>query len=192
MRPLVLVLALAIAALVAGTAVKRLFRMGMQQGYAPTQPIEFSHKLHAGDNQVNCLYCHYGARTSRHAGIPSSSVCMNCHGLLEKQTSEIERFKEAAQLDRPLVEWTQVHNLPDYVYFNHSRHVRKGVACQRCHGAVETMTRVEQVMPLTMGWCLTCHREHAGIPTGTLERAARGLSGTPKPQTGLDCVSCHY
>jgi hypothetical protein len=192
MRPLVIVLALAIAVAAAATGVTRLFRLGMQQGYSPEQPIAFSHKLHAGDNKVPCLYCHYGARTSRHAGIPSSSICMNCHGLLENQTLAIERFKEAAQLDRPLIAWTKVHNLPDFVYFNHSRHVLSGVACQRCHGAVETMARIEQVMPLTMGWCLSCHREHAGVPTGTLERAARRLSEVPKPATGLDCVSCHY
>lgn len=192
MRPLIIVVTLALVIAAAATGVRRLFRMGMQEGYAPAQPIAFSHKLHAGDNQVPCLYCHYGARTSRHAGIPSSSVCMNCHGLLEKQTLEIERFKEAAQLDRPLVAWTKVHNLPDFVYFNHSRHVNKGVACQSCHGAVETMTRIEQAKPLTMGWCLSCHREHAGVPTGTLERAARRFTEVPKPATGLDCASCHY
>jgi hypothetical protein len=193
MRALIVLIGLVIFIAVAATGVKRLFRMGMQQGYAPEQPIAFSHKLHAGDNKVPCLYCHYGARSSRHAGIPSSSVCMNCHGLLEKQTVEIERFKEAVQLDRPLaVAWTKVHNLPDFVYFNHSRHVLSGVACQSCHGPVETMQRIEQVMPLTMGWCLSCHREHAGVPTNTLERAARRFTEAPKPATGLDCSSCHY
>jgi hypothetical protein len=192
MRPLIILLGLVIAVIIAATGVQRLFRLGMQQGYSPAQPIAFSHKLHAGDNKVPCLYCHYGARSSRHAGIPSSSVCMNCHGLLEKQTIEIERFKEAAQLDRPVVAWTKVHNLPDFVYFNHSRHVLSGVACQSCHGAVETMTRIAQAMPLTMGWCLTCHREHAGVPTSTLERAAKRFTETPKPATGLDCASCHY
>ena len=97
MRPLIILIGLVIAVLVVATGVRRLFRLGMQQGYAPAQPIAFSHKLHAGDNQVPCLYCHYGARSSRHAGIPSSSVCMNCHGLLEKQTVEIERFKERSE-----------------------------------------------------------------------------------------------
>jgi len=192
MRALIVFIGLAIVVILAVTGVTRLFRMGMQQGYAPAQPIAFSHKLHAGDNKVPCLYCHYGARTSRHAGIPSSSVCMNCHGLLEKQTVEIEQFKEAAQLDRPLVSWVKIHNLPDFVYFNHSRHVLSGVACQRCHGEVEKMQRVEQVMPLTMGWCLSCHREHAGVPTSTLDRVALRLSETPKPATGIDCASCHY
>jgi hypothetical protein len=189
---LLVLVGLVITIVIVATGVTRLFRMGMQQGYAPAQPIAFSHKLHAGDNKVPCLYCHYGARSSRHAGIPSSSICMNCHGLLEKQTVEIERFKEAVQLDRPLVAWTKVHNLPDFVYFNHSRHVLSGVVCQSCHGPVETMQRIEQAMPLTMGWCLSCHREHAGVPTSTLERAARRFSEAPKPATGLDCASCHY
>jgi hypothetical protein len=117
---------------------------------------------------------------------------MNCHGLLEKQTVEIERFKEAAQLDKPVVAWTKVHNLPDFVYFNHSRHVLKGIDCENCHGPVKTMARVEQFTELTMGFCLTCHREHAGVPTNTLERAAKRFTETPKPATGLDCASCHY
>lgn len=192
MRPLIILIGLIIAVIVAATGIQRLFRLGMQQGYSPAQPIAFSHKLHAGDNKVPCLYCHYGARSSRHAGIPSSSVCMNCHGLLEKQTVEIERFKEAAQLEKPVVQWTKVHNLPDFVYFNHSRHVLSGIDCKNCHGAVETMTRIEQAMPLTMGWCLTCHREHAGVPTSTLERAAKRFTEVAKPATGLDCASCHY
>ncbi|HTE55259.1 MAG TPA: cytochrome c3 family protein [Kofleriaceae bacterium] len=192
MRPSIILLGLVVLAVAASTGVTRLFRMGMQQGYSPAQPIAFSHKLHAGDNQINCLYCHYGARTSRHAGIPSSSVCMNCHSMLEKQTVALERVKEAVQLQRPLVSWVKVHNLPDYVYFNHSRHVLKGVACQRCHGQVEKMERIEQAMPLTMGWCLECHREKAGIPTSSLERAARRFSRVPEPATGTDCASCHY
>jgi hypothetical protein len=192
MRALIILVGLAITAIIVATGVSRLFRMGMQEGYAPAQPIAFSHKLHAGDNQVPCLYCHYGARSSRHAGIPSSSVCMNCHGILEKQTVEIEQFKEAAQLDRPLVAWVKVHNLPDFVYFNHSRHVLSGVDCKSCHGDVAKMQRIEQMKPLTMGWCLECHRQHADIPTSTLERAAKRFSEIPKPATGTDCASCHY
>lgn len=192
MRTTILVLALVALGIGAVTTVSRVARIGIQQGYAPEQPIAFSHKLHAGDNQVPCLYCHSGARTSRHAGIPSSSVCMNCHALLENQTAALERVVEAAQLDRPLVSWVKVHNLPDYVYFNHSRHVLTGVACQSCHGAVETMTRVEQVKPLTMGWCLDCHRERAGIPSSALARAHSRLDGPQPAVTGLDCASCHY
>jgi Cytochrome c7 and related cytochrome c len=176
----------------AAVAVPRVMRIGMQQGYAPAQPIAFSHKLHAGDNQVPCLYCHSAARTSRHAGIPSSSVCMNCHSMMERQTAALERVIEAAQLDRPLVSWVKVHNLPDYVYFNHSRHVISGVACQSCHGAVEKMERLEQTQPLTMGWCLDCHRERAGIPTSSLSRAASRFHAEQPAVTGLDCASCHF
>lgn len=192
MRPLTILLGLAALAIGASTAVTRIARIGMQQGYAPEQPIAFSHKLHAGTNKIDCLYCHYGARTSRHAGIPSSSVCMNCHAVLEKQTVDIERIKETVQLDRPLISWVKIHNLPDYVYFNHSRHVLSGVACQRCHGAVEEMERVEQVMPLNMGWCLDCHRENAGIPTSSLRRAAGRFAEKPGHGPGLDCGNCHY
>ena len=192
MRPSIILFIFAALAVGASAGVTRVARIGMQQGYSPAQPIPFSHKLHAGDNKINCLYCHYGARTSRHAGIPSSSVCMNCHSMLDKQTVAIERFKEAVQLDRPLVSWVKVHNLPDYVYFNHSRHVQKGVRCQRCHGEVEEMERIEQAMPLNMGWCLECHRENSGIPTSSLARAARRFSEAPKQGPGLDCANCHY
>jgi hypothetical protein len=168
-----------------------LSRLSINQGYSPEQPIAFSHKIHAGDNKVPCLYCHYAARKSRHAGIPSVSVCMNCHTMLRKQTVEIEKFKEAVQQQRPIV-WTKVHNLPDFVYFNHSQHVLSKVACQRCHGPIETMDRVKQASPLTMGWCLECHREHAGIATSTLKRSVASLKESPKPVAGLDCGKCHY
>ncbi len=192
MRASTIVLALGLVGATAATVVARVAHLGVQRGYAPAQPIAFSHRLHAGDNQIPCLYCHDAARRSRHAGIPSSSLCMNCHALLEKQTSALERIREAALLDRPLMSWVKVHNLPDFVAFNHSRHVGAGVACQRCHGPVETMERIAQVAPLTMGWCLECHREHAGIPAGPLARAARRLEALPPLASGLDCASCHH
>jgi hypothetical protein len=174
-----------------GVGAWQLSRIGIHQGYAPEQPIAFPHKVHAGDNKIPCLYCHYAARTSRHAGIPPAGLCMNCHSMLEKQTTAIEKLKEAVAEQRPIV-WVKVHNLPDFVYFNHSQHVLSGVACQRCHGPVESMDRVKQVSPLTMGWCLECHREHAGIATGDFQRAALSLSYRQKPVAGLDCASCHY
>ena len=166
-------------------------RIGIHQGYSPAQPIAFPHKVHSGDNRIPCLYCHYAARTSRHAGIPPTSVCMNCHTLLEKQTVEIEKLKEYVQQQRP-IRWVKIHNLPDFVYFNHSQHVLSGVACQKCHGPVESMTRVTQFAPLTMGWCLQCHREHANVPVGDLQRAAMSIKQKQKPAAGLDCSSCHY
>ena len=174
-----------------GTGAWQLSRIGINQGYSPKQPIAFPHKVHAGDNKIPCLYCHYAARTSRHAGIPPASVCMNCHTILEKQTVEIEKLKEAVQQQRP-IRWVKVHNLPDFVYFNHSQHVVSGVACQRCHGPVETMETISQAAPLTMGWCLQCHREHAKLPVGDFERAALGLKQKQKPVAGLDCAGCHY
>ena len=178
-------------ALAGGLGAWELTRIGVHQGYGPEQPIAFPHKVHAGDNKIPCLYCHYGARTSRHAGIPPASVCMNCHNVLEKQTDEIEKLKEAVQQERP-IRWVKVHNLPDFVYFNHSQHVLSGVACQSCHGPVETMERVKQVSPLTMGWCLQCHREHAKLPVGDFQRAAVSLTKRQQPAAGLDCASCHY
>ena len=191
MRPGDLLFGVMVLALAAGGGAWELSRVGINQGYKPSQPIAFSHRLHAGDNQIPCLYCHYAARTSRHAGIPPASVCMNCHSILEKQTVEIEKLKESVQQQRP-IRWVKVHNLPDFVYFNHSQHVLSGVACQQCHGPVENMDRVEQFAPLTMGWCLECHREHANLPTGDFQRAMLSLSQKPKPTAGLDCASCHY
>ena len=191
MRPEGLFLGVIILALAAGGGAWELSRVGINQGYQPSQPIAFSHRLHAGDNKIPCLYCHYAARTSRHAGIPPASVCMNCHTILEKQTVEIEKLKESVQQQRP-IRWVKVHNLPDFVYFNHSQHVLSGVACQRCHGPVERMERVEQFAPLTMGWCLECHRQHANLPAGDFQRARLSLSQKPKPAAGLDCASCHY
>ena len=168
-----------------------LSHVGIHQGYAPTQPIAFSHQIHAGENKIPCLYCHYAARTSRHAGIPPASVCMNCHSMLEKQTVEIEKLQEAVQQHRS-IPWIKVHNLPDFVYFNHSQHVLSNVACQQCHGPVEHMERIRQFAPLTMGWCIECHRAHAGIAIGTFERALQNLVRKPAPAAGLDCSSCHY
>jgi hypothetical protein len=168
-----------------------LSRLGNNQNYEPNQPIAFPHKVHAGDNKIPCLYCHYGARTSRHAGIPAASICMNCHNLLEKQTVEIEKLKEAVQEQRP-VKWIKIHNLPDFVYFNHSQHVLSGVACQKCHGPVEQMERVRQVAPLTMGWCLDCHRERLHVAKDGFQRAMQNASHTSHPDALLDCTSCHY
>ena len=186
LRPVILILVPGV-----GLGAWELSRLGINQGYAPEQPIAFSHRIHAGDNRIPCLYCHFAARTSRHAGIPPANVCMNCHGLLEVQTSEVEKLKEAVQDRRP-IRWVRVHNLPDFVYFNHSQHVLSGVACQRCHGRVERMDRVEQATPLTMGWCLDCHREHAQIPVAGFARAVHNLTQGYKPSASLDCTTCHY
>lgn len=161
--------------------------LGRQQGYQPTQPIYFSHKVHAGLNQINCLYCHSGAWESKHAGIPTLNVCMNCHNVVTEYTkgpqlhdedgqeingtAEIQKlFQYAgftpgpnAQWDPKRAkspEWVKIHNLPDHVYFNHAQHTRIGnVQCQTCHGNIQDMDKVFQASELSMGWCINCHRE---------------------------------
>ena len=191
MRMRLIALAFVGLGIAGGAAALELSRVGINQGYSPKQPIDFPHQVHAGDNKIACLYCHYAARTSRHAGIPPASVCMGCHNILEKQTVEIEKLKESVQQERP-IRWVQVHKLPDFVYFNHSQHVLSGVQCQNCHGPIERMDRVRQVAPLTMGFCLDCHREHAKLPTRNFQRAMLSISQKPPPAAGLDCANCHY
>ncbi len=161
-----------------------LFKVGVDQGYQPIQPIAFSHKIHAGDNKIDCQYCHSGAKHSKHSGIPAVNVCMNCHKnisevaedtevVLEDRTlrkgeldAEIQKlykvagFKEGEYSEKPQkIEWVRIHNLPDFAYYNHSQHVKvAGLKCQKCHGPVETMEEVYQYSPLTMGWCIDCHK----------------------------------
>jgi nitrate reductase gamma subunit len=162
-------------------------RVGVSQGYEPAQPIAFSHRIHAGDYHIACQYCHFAAEKSRHAGIPPESVCMNCHGKLKVTSAEMEKLKEAVSQRRP-IRWARIHQLPDFVFFSHSQHVRGGrVACQRCHGPVETMERVRQEEPLVMGWCLDCHRREGVAPA-----AQRGGRQLHPAIGGLDCGKCHY
>jgi Cytochrome c7 and related cytochrome c len=189
MRAVVLLIAAVLITTGAALAALELSRVGVHRGYAPAQPIAFSHRLHAGDNKVPCLYCHGGARTSRHAGIPPLNVCMNCHSILAKQTVEIEKVKEAVQRGQAIA-WVKVHNLPDFVYFNHAQHVTGGVTCASCHGPVETMTRIRQDAPLTMGWCLDCHRKQ-GPELARRRRAAGSHEDPNAPFPGLDCGKCH-
>lgn len=146
------------------------------QGYAPEQPIAYSHKLHAGDLKIDCKYCHFNAERGRHAGVPPSSVCLGCHGpqqgavkvdspeiqkLLAMTTSESGSYKDEATgivHEGGAVHWKRIHKLPDFVYFSHQWHVKAGVACQTCHGPIEEMVVVRQHANLTMGWCIDCHR----------------------------------
>jgi mono/diheme cytochrome c family protein len=161
--------------------------LGRNQGYEPEQPIYYSHKVHAGTNQISCLYCHGGAQEGKHANIPSVNVCMNCHMAIGEYTGADKIYKEdgtevngseeikklykyagfnpavSKQWDpakaKP-VEWVKIHALPDHVYFNHSQHVKAGkVACQTCHGEIQKMDEVKQFADLSMGWCVNCHRE---------------------------------
>lgn len=189
------------------------------ENYAPEQPIDFPHDLHAGLNEINCEYCHHSASKSKHAGIPSLNICMNCHVHVKEGsrsgTEEIAKIYEAIDWDpdareygdnpKP-VKWVKVHNLPDHVYFNHSQHVVVGgIECQTCHGPVEEMEVVEQYSALTMGWCINCHNEtavqtdngyykemHDRLSAEDLRRMLDDGNVTAREMGGWECAKCHY
>jgi len=201
-------------------------QIGVDQGYMPIQPIHYSHKIHAGANQIECKYCHSSARVSKHSGIPSLNVCMNCHQNIAEYngeedlengytkdfyTKEIKKLYAAVGWDEENqrytgesqpVKWVRIHNLPDFVYFNHAQHVEVGeIACQKCHGPVEEMEIMYQHSSLTMGWCINCHRE-TNIKVESNEYYAKiheALSKkygveklTVAQMGGLECGKCHY
>lgn len=210
---LLVALALGLAVLVPELTALRLPRD--HSGYEPTQPIAFSHRLHAGELEIDCRYCHAGAARSPAAGIPAADLCMNCHRLItaprsavrgEELAAEAEGREprrvvspELAKLYRALglgpdlepapglapepIAWVRVHQLPDFAVFDHRPHVAAGVACQKCHGAVETMERVRQVESLLMGWCVECHRDPYGAGVAPAEAT---------PVASIDCAVCHH
>lgn len=156
-------------------------KVGFREGYAPVQPIAYSHKTHVGDNKLECLYCHYGADKSRHAGIPPVGLCMNCHKKVKTDSAEIKKLKDHIDTGKD-VEWVRVHNLPDFAYFNHSQHVNVGnVSCQSCHGDVGNMDILKHEKPMNMGWCIECHRSNEISPPND-----------HKSMSGGDCAKCHY
>jgi mono/diheme cytochrome c family protein len=209
-----------------------MWETGVHTGYQPTQPIKFSHELHAGINQIDCQYCHTGAFKSKNSTIPSLNVCMNCHKSVQARTEdgqvspEIQKIYNALGYDvekqtydktkeKP-IEWVRVHNLPDFAYFNHSQHVVVGEAairkekglkaeepvCFACHGPVNTMEEIYQYSPLTMKWCINCHRDadisdkkndafYANIIKAH-EKIKKGEKITPAMLGGLECGKCHY
>ena len=126
-------------------------------GYAPEQPIPFSHALHAGELGMDCRYCHNTVEESAHAAIPPTATCMNCHTNIRPNSPKLKPLRDSVANGTP-IEWVRVHDLPDYAYFNHSAHVRRGVSCVECHGRIDQMEVVTQRKPLSMGWCLDCHR----------------------------------
>ena len=200
-------------------------QVGVDQDYAPVQPIHFSHRIHAGSNGVDCKYCHSAARVSKNAGIPSLNVCMNCHKNISEVADttataeyskafydgEIQKLYDAVGWDKSLqkytgktnpVKWVRIHNLPDFAYFNHSQHVTVGgIECQKCHGEVQTYEIQKQFAPLTMGWCVNCHRETNVKVEGNAyyDKIHQELSKkygkeklTVSDMGGLECGKCHY
>jgi hypothetical protein len=140
------------------------------RGYTPTQPIAFSHKLHAGDLKLDCRFCHFNAERGKHAGVPPMSVCMSCHSVVETDKPAIQQLAaindsgsytdaQGVVHEGGVVHWARVHKLPDHVYFNHAAHVAADVACQTCHGPVEQMVVMRQFATMNMSWCLDCHRK---------------------------------
>jgi cytochrome c551/c552 len=181
-------------------ALDGLMDLGMQQGYAPKQPIPFSHKIHAGKYKIDCAYCHTGVYKGKSANIPSSNICMNCHNTIKTDSPNLKNLYEAVKTGTP-VEWVRVHNLPDLAYFNHSQHVKVGgLECQQCHGPIQEMEVVEQYSPLTMGWCINCHRETPVNTEGNhyydklvvLHKANSKEPMKVKDIGGLECSKCHY
>lgn len=187
------------------TVVDGLYTIGVQQGYQPKQPIAFSHKIHAGQFEIDCKYCHTGAIKGKNANIPSPNICMNCHSQIKTGTntgeSEIAKIYSAIQNNKP-IEWVRIHNLPDLAYFNHSQHVVVGnIECQTCHGPIQEMDVVKQYSLLTMGWCIDCHRK-TDVNTKGNEyydklvklHDARKTGKVMKVEDigGLECSKCHY
>jgi mono/diheme cytochrome c family protein len=194
-----------VLALVVKTAIDGIYGVGIQQGYAPAQPIAYSHQLHAGQYEIQCQYCHTGVEIGKSANIPSANICMNCHmhiqnvGGQEGISPEIAKLYDAYDNDRP-IEWVRVHNLPDLAYFNHSQHVVVGgIECQTCHGPIEEMEVVYQHSALTMGWCIDCHRNTEIASQGNeyydklvLLHADSKDALKVKDIGGLECAKCHY
>jgi mono/diheme cytochrome c family protein len=219
-KTIVALIGIVLIALVAKAGWDAAFKIGVYTGYEPEQPIKFSHKLHAGTNGIDCQYCHNSAAFSKSAGIPSPNLCMNCHTYIQEGPQygkeEIAKIYEALDFDpvtktygddQKPIKWVKVHNLPDHVYFNHSQHVTVGkIACQKCHGPVETFTVGKQHADLTMGWCISCHREtkvqmegneyydeiHRRLPEDLKKQYLEDGTITVSELGGIECAKCHY
>lgn len=169
-------------------------------GYRPRQPIAFSHKLHAGDLEVDCRYCHVSVEVAAVASIPPTATCMNCHSLVGGASERLAAVRDSREAGES-IRWIRVHKLPDYAYFDHGVHVRGGVGCISCHGDVAAMDEIEQVRPLSMRWCLDCHRDPVPslVPRDQVTRARPRPSDSTsvdphagrRPAPPSDCSGCH-
>nr|WP_294950188.1 c-type cytochrome [uncultured Mucilaginibacter sp.] len=189
-----------------------MWNTNVHTGYQPVQPIKYSHKLHAGAMKIECQYCHTGAFKSKNASIPSLNVCMNCHKAVKTESPEIHKIYDALGYDPATakydttkahpIEWVRVHNLPDLAYFNHSQHTVVGaIKCQTCHGQIQEMQEVYQYSPLTMKWCIQCHKRTEVNAKGNAyydkilaahDKIKKGEKLTPALLGGIECAKCHY
>ena len=192
--------ALLITLLIGKATIDSAYGIGMHQGYAPEQPIQFSHKLHAGQYEINCNYCHTGVYKGKSANIPSANICMNCHNAIKRESPEIQKIYHSLEKDEP-IQWVRVHNLPDLAYFNHAQHTNVGgLECTNCHGEIAKMEVVQQRSSLTMGWCIDCHRKTNVNAKGNeyyTKLVDLHNSETKEPLKvqdigGLECSKCHY
>lgn len=172
-------------------------------GYRPVQPIPYSHKLHAGELGIDCRYCHAQVEVAAAATLPPTKVCMNCHTAVARDSAKLEPLRESVETGTP-IEWIRVHKIPDYAYFDHSVHIRAGVGCASCHGAIQEMEVVQQAKPLSMGWCLNCHRD-PDMHLRPLDEVTNMEWSPPKAQMEIaeqfrkerninpstDCSACH-
>ena len=172
-------------------------------GYRPVQPVPYSHKLHAGDLRIDCRYCHASVEVSAVANVPPTQACMNCHRVVKADSPALEPVRESARTGRP-VRWVRIHKIPEYAYFNHRAHVRAGVGCVSCHGHIEEMEVVQQAEPLSMGWCLDCHRDPTPHlrpvseitnmtwkPARDPEARARQVAELRPVRPPVECTGCH-
>ena len=172
-------------------------------GYRPEQPVPYSHKLHVGELRLDCRYCHASVEYSTVANVPPTQACMNCHKLVARESEKLKPIRDSAASGRPM-RWVRVHMLPEYAYFNHRAHISAGVGCVSCHGRIDEMEVVQQEQPLSMSWCLDCHRN----PTPNLRplseitnmtwRPARDAAARERQLASLrpvhppqDCTGCH-
>jgi hypothetical protein len=183
----------------------------LNSGYMPAQPIPYSHALHVGQLGIDCRYCHNTVEKAGFAAIPPTETCMNCHRAIRPNSDKLAALRESYKTGKP-IPWVKIHDLPDYVYFNHAAHVNASVSCVECHGNINHMEQVYQVEPLNMAWCLQCHRDpEARIrprdqvtnldwkpevkPGQTLEQAKRELGKKLMADyhinPSVDCVTCH-
>ena len=197
---------LAVCVLVVGVvaAAVSLNRSTQDIGEPVTQPIPFSHKHHVGDDGIDCRYCHTTVETSAYAGLPSTHICLSCHSQLYTDAAPLALLRESAATGKP-IEWRRVHTLPDFVYFNHSVHINKGVACIECHGRVDQMPITWRAQRLDMQWCLGCHRNPAphlrplsqifsmnrSMLTGAEADALARLMRLENERRRTDCSTCH-
>jgi len=159
-RPVVLVVLLATGGYLTALIYFGFSPKTLNAGYSPVQPVPFSHAVHAGKLGLDCRYCHNTVERAAKAAIPPTETCLNCHNMVFKDSEKLAPVRESATTGNP-IPWIRVHNLPDYAYFNHSAHVTRGVGCVACHGRIDQMEQVRQEKPLSMGWCLNCHRNPA-------------------------------